>query len=227
MAYANTPVIISGITGKSITLEELRESGVPALQFAVTNQYDLVWWGSKMHGSCSSVRVYRPLPPDDTWSIVSYCAVYGSNPPPGPALIVQEVNRDPQNPILMPPNPQNPFFEIWNDRDTGGSQNGSIWIPQAPQGYYFIGNVANGQGYQGAFTGYEMPIIPDLMCVRADLCTVTQATYQIWNDHTSGASFGNAAFWALNGIPNAFVTGTDYDGYEGTAYIPKGVPAIE
>jgi hypothetical protein len=213
-------LVLSGLRGEPISEEQLAETGEPALLFSTTSNYDLIWWGQKMHGECRSVRVYRPAP-ESAWSIISDTAVFESNPPIGAAIVVREANPEHDNPILKAPDG---YGQLWNDRGTGGTYNGSIWQPLAPDGYVPIGSVANGQNANPSGNGYEVPVIPNLVCVRFDMCEVAQATVEIWDDEGSHHD-GDTALWQLDGVPNAFVAGTTYGHYNSTAYRPKALRA--
>ena len=53
---------------------------------------------------------------------------------------------------------------IWNDKQSGGKQDGSFWHPQAPYGYIALGDVA--------CNGYDPPstqFTAEYACIRVDL----------------------------------------------------------
>ena len=197
---------VSGLTGERIA-EPMADE--PALQFSATSDYDSIWWGSKMHSCTASVRVWRPRAPKGFF-ILGDTAVYGSDRPNGSAILVREANPVQKNPILKAPRPDG-WNQIWNDSDTGGSQDGSIWQPAPPDGYIAIGTVAA--------DGYNQPSVPTYMCVRFDQCAASPATDKIWGDRCSHHD-GDTAFWRIAGLPNGFVAGTSHDSYGGTAYKP-------
>jgi hypothetical protein len=187
-------------TGQEKTLADL--DGMPALVLSTCSNYSLVWWGSAMHGSCPSVRAYRPAPSDNTFYIIGDTAVYGSNEPTGTAVIVKAVN-DPTGALIQPPVAANPFRQVWNDSGSGGSQDGSIWVGVAPDGFVAIGAVAN--------AGYNPPSISNYGCINVSLLTqVSQGLSYIWSDKGSHAH-GDVEFWSVPGLPNAFVTSNVYD----------------
>ena len=172
---------------------------MPALILSTCSNFNLVWWGSAMHGSCASVQVHRPQPSASTSFIIGDAGVYGSNAPTGAAVIVQSVN-DPNGTLMQPPTGWN---QVWNDRGSGGSNDGAIWSARAPDGFIGIGAVAN--------NGYDAPTIPNYRCIDHNLLTqVNSGLTSIWKDQGSHAD-EDVEFWAIPGLPNAFVTSNNYD----------------
>ncbi len=170
----------------------------PALVLSPCSTFNLVWWGTEMHGPCPSVQVHRPQPSDPSVFIIGDAAVYGSNPPTGSAVTVKAIN-DPDNTLLQP---AEGWFQVWNDQGSGGSNDGSIWAPVAPDGFVGIGAVANG--------GYDPPSIPNYRCLNVSvLMEASSGLVPIWSDQGSHAH-EDVAFWAIPGVTNAFVTSGAY-----------------
>ncbi|MCP4111816.1 MAG: Vps62-related protein [Desulfobacteraceae bacterium] len=90
------------------------------------------------------------------------------------------------------------YNQIWNDRDSGGEEDGSIWLPVPPEGYTAIGGVAQ--------TGNEMPKIENLRCVRTNLVTIGSVGELIWDDKNSGATL-DISIWQIRS-PGASTPGT-------------------
>ncbi|MGW8955565.1 Vps62-related protein [Streptomyces sp. NPDC055709] len=70
------------------------------------------------------------------------------------------------------------FRLIWNDRGSGGDQDGSLWQPIAPAGYTCLGDVAA--------DGYDKPSKNAVRCIRS-VYTVPGTPKKVWDDGGSGA----------------------------------------
>ena len=185
--------------------------GEPALLIGTTSNY--AWLYSDVgSGAKMDVTIYRPSPISPGWSIIGDYAQGDYGNPSGTSLIVQAVN-DPTNSLLASPVG---YTEVWNDHGSGGDNDGSIWFPVPPEGYVTIGFVGQ--------TGYNMPNIPNYVCVRQDLATATTVGGLIWNDHGSGAS-GDVALYQNNGVSGAFVAQPNYNPPTINAFAPIGQSA--
>jgi len=83
---------------------------------------------------------------------------------------------------------------IWDDRGTGGQQDGSFWRVLPPNGYIALGDVA--------CDGYNAPSLhftDKYACIRQDLvCEGVVDPTPLWTDLNSGAS-KEVSIWNVNG----------------------------
>ncbi|HEV2478581.1 MAG TPA: Vps62-related protein [Puia sp.] len=181
-------------------------NGEPTLLTSTTSIYTRIWW-DKGSGASMDCTIYRPTPSDVRWFIVGdYAQGNNNGNPVGTSLLVLAVNDDSDNPLLKAPVK---YEQIWNDRHSGGDEDGSIWRPIPPDGYKAMGCVGN--------QGHGAPTIDNYRCVRKDLLVDTTANDLIWWDKNSGA-YGDVAVWKLFGVDGAFVAQGNYNAYTGGAY---------
>jgi hypothetical protein len=157
------------------------------------------------------VTIYRPTPTDTSYSIIGDYAQGNYSAPTGSSLIVRAINDDPNFPLLKEPID---YREVWNDKGSGGTYDGSIWYPVAPDGYLSIGYVCQG--------GYTKPIIPSYRCVRKDLCIDASPGQLIWNDRNSGAS-RDVSLYQIIGVMGAFLAQANYNPYTGPCHKLSGM----
>lgn len=69
---------------------------------------------------------------------------------------------------------------IWDDRGSGAAKDGSCWRPLPPPGYVALGDVF--------VSGYNQPVIDDVMCVASELVGEGVVGDWIWTDNGSGAN---------------------------------------
>lgn len=106
------------------------------------------------------------------------------------------VPSDPRGPAVVPPIY---YVQVWNDKKSGGTHNGTIWRPMAPTGYVACGDV----GWQG----YLQPPAYLVWCVRKDLVMEARiAETSTWDDKASGASM-NCSMWEI--LPKKRPSGID------------------
>lgn len=180
-------------------------NGEPTLITSATSSYTWIW-SDVGSGADQDVSIFRPVPSDTSFYIVGDYAQGNFNSPTGTSLIVKAVNDDPDNPLLKAPVR---YEKVWDDADSGGDNDGSIWRPVAPDGYLSLGFVAN--------AGYDQPVIANYMCIRKDLVTDSSAGGQIWSDKDSGANMDVTVYQLLN-VAGAFVAQGNYEPYVGPAY---------
>jgi len=177
----------------------------PYLIVSTTSQYTWLY-NDRGTGAHMDVSIWRPAPTDNTFSIVGDYAQSNYYDPAGTSLIVKAINDDPSNPLLKPPVR---YAEIWDDKGSGGTHDGSIWWPVPPDGYLSLGFVGQ--------TGYNPPVVSNYACIRKDYCKDSVAGQLIWNDKGSGAS-KDVSVYILDGVKGAFVAQGNYNPYVGPAY---------
>ena len=150
--------------------------GHPTLHVSYTNDYDFIWSDKGSHAS-ADCSVWRPvLVPGQGYFIIGDHAQGNYHAAAGTALVVKPVNDDPDRPLLMPPTD---WVEVWNNKNSRGGADGSVWAPLPPAEYHALGHVAT--------AGYEKPDIATFRCVREDLLEPTKVGKTIWADHKSHA----------------------------------------
>lgn len=180
-------------------------NGEPTLLVSTTSNYNWIY-DDKGSGSDMDVTIYRPAPTTDGYFIIGDYAQGDYSSPTGSSLIVMAVNDNPSSPLLAAPVK---YEQVWNDKKSGGDNDGSVWRPVAPDGYLALGFVAN--------NGYDQPNIPNYRCLRKDLVEDTTAGGLIWNDKGSGASM-DVSLYVLTGVAGSFVAQGNYNPYTGPAY---------
>jgi len=112
-------------------------------------------------------------------------------PPSSVILVWPLVPRDSYGNLIMPPTG---YEMIWNDKRSGGKQDGSFWRPQPPYGYIALGDVA--------CNGYDPPstqFAAKYACIRGDLLSEGALdTVPLWTDQGSGAPM-NVSIWNVKG----------------------------
>ncbi len=176
--------------------------GEPYLQVSTTSLYSWLY-NDRGTGANMDVSIYRPTPLDTTFSIIGDYAQNNYYDPAGTSYIVKAINDDPGNPLIKP---AIDFSQIWNDKGSGGTHDGSVWFAVPPDGYFSIGFVGQ--------TGYNKPVIPSYACLRKDLCVDTTPGQLIWNDKGSGAN-QDVAIYQIVGLPGSFVAQGNYNPYVG------------
>ena len=112
-------------------------------------------------------------------------------PPSSVILVKPVVQRDDSGDLIMPPIG---YEMVWNDKQSGGAQNGSFWRPQAPLGYVALGDVAC-DGYDPPSTQFTAKYA----CIRGDLLSEGALdTPAVWTDRGSGVSM-EVSIWNVKG----------------------------
>ncbi|WP_047237690.1 Vps62-related protein [Chromobacterium subtsugae] len=161
-------------------------------------------------GSAKDVSIWRPAPTNPNQYIIGDHAQGDHGKSGSGAIQVVEVeNDDGSAPLLALPID---YTLIWTDKGSGGSSDGSIWLPNAPAGYVAIGSVAQ--------SDYSKPYIPNYRCIRRDLVSETSAGDLIWNDEKSGAEL-DVSLYAIASAPGAFYANKGYGRPSGPFYCIK------
>jgi Plant protein of unknown function (DUF946). len=186
--------------------------GEPTLQVSVTSNYSWIY-DDRGSGANMDITIYRPTPTptDPPYRILGDYAQGNYSAPTGTSLIVRAINDDPNFPLLKTPID---YREVWNDKGSGGTHDGSIWFAVPPDGYLSIGYVAQ--------SGYSKPSISNYVCVRKDLCVDTVPGPLIWNDKGSGAN-KDVSLYQIIGVVSAFVAQGNYNPYTGPCYKLSGM----
>lgn len=117
---------------------------------------------------------------------------YVSTIPVSSVILVKPlVQRDSFGSLIMPPQG---YELVWNDKGSGGEQDGSFWRVLPPYGYIALGDVA--------CDGFDQPssqVTAKYACIRQDLvCDGIVDLTPLWTDVESGAS-KNVSIWNVHG----------------------------
>jgi uncharacterized repeat protein (TIGR01451 family) len=177
--------------------------GPPVLDFGTTASFDRIW-DDQGSGADMDGAFYRPKPAAGFFILGDYGQGNYSSPNGTVRTIRVKENDDPAYPGLAAPTGYN---WIWDDKGSGADDDGSVWQPIPPAGYYCSGHVF--------VEGYNAPTLPNspgldkLRCVRADLMTEVQLGALIWNDQGSGAD-DDVSVFRVTELNVLFAT-QDYD----------------
>lgn len=148
-------------------------------------------------GTRSDLSVFQAdlthIPGD--YYIIGQVVVTGSYPkqvPPSSVVLIRPLAKG----LIKPPTG---YTLVWNDKGSGGDQDGSVWRVEAPAGYIAMGDV---------FTNhYSQPpesFTKRYACIREDLVVNGQLPKDaFWTDRDSGASM-SSSIWQ---VENAGVQG--------------------
>ncbi len=155
------------------------------LLIAYVDQFDHKWYckgtGSTMYG-----RFSHPKVPDETkyegfHTLGSLARGDWTNPN---GVDYGIIVKDKHNASLLA-KPVD-YLWIWSDWGSGGDQDGSFWLPVAPEGYVAMGIVAQ--------SGYSKPSLDAIRCVKAELTVQGNRGNLIYNDKGSGADYDFSAY---------------------------------
>jgi len=80
------------------------------------------------------------------------------------------------------------YTKVWDDVNSGASQDGSVWRANPPAGYVAMGLVASGN--------HSAPPINAMRCIKEEYVIKGIVSKEIWNDKSSGAS-KNFSSWGI------------------------------
>tara|TARA_R110000751_G_scaffold307401_1_gene428478 strand:+ start:39444 stop:41333 length:1890 start_codon:yes stop_codon:yes gene_type:complete len=152
------------------------------LVFKTTSDFTKVW-RDQGSGALSDGAFYRTNPPAGFFSIGDY-GQSNYQAPDGRVIVVQAGNEDVAEPLLVAPIG---YRQISNNRGSSAEEEGSFWLPLAPQGYVSIGCVVQ--------RGYDEPDIANYRCIRADQVEPGTLGGLIYKDLGSGAAQDMANYW--------------------------------
>ncbi|NMH63677.1 Vps62-related protein [Shewanella salipaludis] len=186
-------------------------ASIESLQFKFINSFEPtnIYWdkgsGAKMDGA-----FWRPAPPQGYFILGDYCQGNYLQPS-GQVLVV----KDDGSGLLAKPVS---YKQIWGDKKSGANEDGSIWMPEAPDGYTALGGVAQ--------RGYTTPNLSNYRCVRNDLLTLGSAGELIWNDQKSGAT-EDISIWKIqspgSSTPGTFFPQGNYNPVSSPVYVFKAL----
>ena len=158
-------------------------------------------------GATMDVSIWRPSPNYPNQFIIGdHAQPNHGKASTDPVQVVQVEVDDPAAPLLAMPVG---YYQVWNDKGTGGDQDGSIWMPVAPAGYIAIGGVAQ--------DGYSQPNISNYRCVRQDLVATSASGDLIWNDKKSGGDY-DVSLYSIKGATGLFYPSEGYAPPSGIIY---------
>ncbi|MEZ4883180.1 MAG: Vps62-related protein [Chitinophagales bacterium] len=141
-----------------------------ALEIMFVTDYDFVY-NDRGTGADANWSMWSPkLPPG--FSALGHYA-HASHAKPTTVMIAVRTSNDPTA-IAYPKD----YQRIYHDGGTGGDQDGSIWMPIAPQGYRALGMVG--------MNGHGKPPTNAVVCVRTDLTTYASVGKRLFTDSGSG-----------------------------------------
>ncbi len=149
------------------------------LEVDFIGNYSLVWT-DKGSGATADVSFWRPEPAAG-WFRVGHHMKRGHGNPTGQTMVV----RGQVNGVLARPVD---YFPVWNDTNSGATQDGSVWRPSCPVGFGSLGDVTSGS--------HAKPTLDEVVCVRQSALGPANIGGEIWNDTGSGAA-RNFAAWDI------------------------------
>ncbi|CAN8104434.1 unnamed protein product [Discula destructiva] len=160
------------------------------LLVALTQKYELRWndekTGSKMDGSFWHPLLPDYLPDQKGLRPLGTLALSGYGDPNKVRATLLVGDYGGQGSVAAPTG----YDQIYQDGKSGGSRDGAIWRPKAPDGYTALGDVCT--------NGYSAPSLDDIWCVRNELLSPGQYDGScIWNDHGSKGT-DSIAVWAVS-----------------------------
>ena len=181
------------LTGQSIgeaTIEVLTASGLAesvairvidpqalltdGLLIRYVDQFTWLWDDSGSGGDHDGAY-WKPVAPDGYHALGSL-GVSGSYADPSGTKAVVVVRAVGESDALAAPVD---YQHFWSDSGSGADDDGSFWIPIAPEGYVACGVVAQ--------SGWSKPSVDEVRCVRADLTSNGKVGAWIWHDEGTGS----------------------------------------
>ncbi len=152
------------------TQAQQRSIKMDALEIMFVTDYDFVY-NDRGTGASASWSMWSPKLPPGYSSLGHYA--HASHAKPTTVMIAIRAGNDPSA-IAYPKD----YQRIYHDAGTGGDQDGSIWMPIAPQGYRALGTVG--------MNGHGKPPANAVVCVRNDLTTYASVGKRLFTDSGSG-----------------------------------------
>ncbi|RYF00311.1 MAG: DUF946 domain-containing protein, partial [Oxalobacteraceae bacterium] len=187
---------------------------------AVTSlkQYSWAFDTSGMNGGADAT-FYHVTPDADYYWLGDYldpAKSWKTGPIGAATLTAKEVGVPIGPPLLIQPTS---CTLIWRDNGGHGQHDGSIWQVNPPNGYQALGVILQ--------AGYNAPDLTMYRCVHTSQVGTT-TTGPRWTDIYSGAKMDISVFSILNFATTPAPTGllvgqANYNSYDGTAYMIKGV----
>jgi hypothetical protein len=170
LALGERTVCVSSGAGctANVTVRVYDPKALMTSGLAVTYTDQFQWrWDDSGSGYDQDGGFFHPLPPSGYYALGSIGQThYGSPNGLRAAIVVKEV--DGSGALAAPTD----YTQIWNDSGSGATDDGSFWLPVAPEGYQALGVVAQ--------SGYGKPSLDDVRCVRSDLVAPAKTGSAIW-----------------------------------------------
>ena len=184
-AQASVPALPQAANAPSA----LTANGQVYLELAYTAQFQLVWYdiGS---GAVDNGAFWKPVVPDGYYALGHYGQSNWSAPFGGMYTARELVPG-----ALAPPAS---YQGLWGDWGSGGTFDGSFWLPIPQEGYVCLGTVAQ--------LGYNPPSTDAIRCVRQDLVSEATVGKPLWNDIGSGADYDFSS-WYIDPGPDGIGVG--------------------
>ena len=170
MNYGNTNLIITSHSGKSrelpVKIYDLQtlETDELLISFAQTFQYR---WCDRGSGQSMDGSYYHPVTTNGFKPLGSLAFSGYYNPDGLHGVMVLKAKAG-SNALAAPVD----YTLVWSDQGSGADDDGSFWMPVPPTGYRAMGIVAQ--------SGYSMPSLDDVVCVREDLTVPGEAGAVTW-----------------------------------------------
>jgi hypothetical protein len=155
------------------------------LKVTLTKEFNWVYSDSNT-GAKRDVTIFHAKPQGDLRPLGSFATPnYQDQNNKRATILVGNAANGSVNPAVASPTG---YTQIWTDRKSGGSHDGSFWKPNAPSGYVALGDVCNGS--------YNAPSNDAIWCVRLDLTLQSDfASDSLWSDSGSGAT-SDCSLWS-------------------------------
>lgn len=169
IVFFNLFVLVLLLTHFNIHAQQ-RSIKMDALEIMFVTDYDFVY-NDRGTGASTNWSMWSPKLPPGYSSLGHYA--HASHAKPTTVMIAVRAGNDPSA-VAYPKD----YQRIYHDAGTGGDQDGSIWMPVAPQGYRALGTVG--------MNGHGKPSPSAVVCVRNDLTTYASVGKRLFTDSGSG-----------------------------------------
>ncbi|MFC1961886.1 Vps62-related protein [Chloroflexota bacterium] len=198
----------SGLT-KSVTVRvnDPKALVYKGLAITFTDTFKMAWNDKDSRGKYNG-GFWKPVPPAGYYALGFLGRSNYGNPNGNTAVIV--VKDIDSSGVLAAPKD---YTQIWHDKGTGASWDGSFWQPVAPEGYVALGVVV--------VNGYNKPSLDAIRCVRKDLTANAKIGEMVWNDtNTRWAGFHEDPRYRFSAWK---VAPPDAPNAPGMAYLQPGI----
>lgn len=172
------------------------------LKFGTTSRFNEIW-STRGTNAPQPAAFYRPVPAADYFVIGDYGQA-NLDPPLGTIVTVTEIDANPNDPMLKPPDD---YRLVWNGTPFG--INGSFWQPVAPPNFVALGWVAS--------FSTNRPVLGNYRCLRFDQVKTGSLGALIWSYSASPVSVYQIQ------ITNAFLAEASLGPPAGQVYVPKAL----
>jgi Vacuolar protein sorting-associated protein 62 len=167
----------------------------PFLRIGRTSFYAWVWNDQRsFKPSTIRVNLYRPDPTNSAYKVIGHYAQPNRDAAHGSSLVVEEVNPDPDLPLLAEPVD---YQQVWSSEGSWCNFRGSIWRPVPPDNFVVMGHLAN--------SSFEKPPLSAVRCVRAELVEESATAGKIYQDNNTH-SRSDFELFSIHGLPGVFIS---------------------